>query len=631
MTEVGQKKQKKKVTKMALSDFLSDPCAYNFSKLGFAPCAPKEQTTGSWADEMDDLPSAPADSYRSGGFNDDRGGRGFSSRGGFGDRSEREESRFQPRAPVDLPTRPPYTIHLGNLPFDATESDIEGFFIESKITSIRIMKDFEDKPKGFGYVEFDSLDSLKKALENNGQSLCGRNVRVSVAEPPREREVREDRTTGEWRRAEPLPPVNNRFNNDRSNDRGNDRFADRGDRGDRGERREFGARFNNSERPPDRTAVNSWRREEPLPVTETRPGWEKPKESNWGRSAPAPAARRKLELKPRSADAPAPAAAAAAAEAKNTKSSPFGAAKPIDNDEAIRRVEEKLKQEQREKKEAAEKARKERESKEKKDAPADKKAVEEKSETESLSRCNSDMMEYEDDEYDQYQQYEDELYKDASEESESDGEVDSDLEDNMLAHIHYSTNVYKNVGPGTSKSSEDQTGNKSISNNGATDSHLAASPTAAEDYFKSVNQGNELDSETEEGIIKSSSRANKTAAATINVGKKSNDKDVDLDKEIEESRYSAEKKDTRKNKWSQQAIVEGIHSSNENSGEEESEESDGDEQSTSGDDPKIQEYESQLDQHVIDLGASRNDTQDNTNDYDLDVELGHLEDEDFKV
>jgi len=45
------------------------------------------------------------------------------------------------------------------------------------------MKDFDDKPKGFGYVEFESLDSLKKALENNGQNLCGRNVRVSVAEP----------------------------------------------------------------------------------------------------------------------------------------------------------------------------------------------------------------------------------------------------------------------------------------------------------------------------------------------------------------------------------------------------------------------------------------------------------------
>ncbi|KAG0292376.1 hypothetical protein BGZ96_004180 [Linnemannia gamsii] len=332
---------------MALSDFLSDP------------------STGSWADEMDDLPSAPAavnqgDNFRSGGFGDDRGGRGFSSRGGF----EERESRYPPRTPVELPTRPPYTIHLGNLPFDATDADIENFFNESKVTSIRIMKDFEDKPKGFGYVEFDSLDSLKKALERNGQSLCGRSVRVSVAEPPREREVREDRTAGEWRRAEPAAPPAGRFG-------GNDRFADRGDRAPRGDR-EFGARFNNSERPPDRTAVNSWRRDEPLPAAETRPGWEKPKErehrdTSWGggqgfanRAPPAgPATRKKLELKPRSAEAP----AAAAANTTAAKSSPFGAAKAIDSDVAIRRVEEKLKQEQQEKKEAADKIRKEKEAK----------------------------------------------------------------------------------------------------------------------------------------------------------------------------------------------------------------------------------------------------------------------------
>lgn len=88
-----------------------------------------------------------------------------------------------------------------------------------------------------------------------------------------------------------------------------------------------------------------------------------------------------MELKPRSAEAPAP---ASAAEVKSNKSSPFGAAKPIDSDEAIRRVEEKLKQEQREKKEAADKARKEKESKEKKDVPAEnKEAAEEKTETEA--------------------------------------------------------------------------------------------------------------------------------------------------------------------------------------------------------------------------------------------------------
>ncbi|KAK3845366.1 MAG: hypothetical protein J3R72DRAFT_436593 [Linnemannia gamsii] len=348
MTEVGQKKQKKKVTKMALSDFLSDP------------------TTGSWADEMDDLPSAPAavaqggDNFRSGGFGGDRGDRGFSSRGGF----EERESRYPPRTPVELPTRPPYTIHLGNLPFDATDADVESFFNQSKVTSVRIMKDFEDKPKGFGYVEFDSLDSLKKSLERNGQSLCGRSVRVSVAEPPREREVRDDRTAGEWRRAEPVAPPAGRFGNDRYADRGDRAAAPRGDR-------EFGSRFNNSERPPDRTAVNSWRREDPVPASESRPGWEKPRErehrdTSWGGGAftnraapPAPVARKKLELKPRSSEAP----AAAAVNSGAAKSSPFGAAKPIDSDEAIRRVEEKLKHEQLEKKEAADKIRKEKDAK----------------------------------------------------------------------------------------------------------------------------------------------------------------------------------------------------------------------------------------------------------------------------
>lgn len=39
------------------------------------------------------------------------------------------------------------------------------------------------KPKGFGYVEFATLDGLKKALEFNGTQFQGRNIRVSVAEP----------------------------------------------------------------------------------------------------------------------------------------------------------------------------------------------------------------------------------------------------------------------------------------------------------------------------------------------------------------------------------------------------------------------------------------------------------------
>lgn len=46
------------------------------------------------------------------------------------------------------------------------------------------MKDkLDNRPKGFGYVEFADLESLKKALGLSEGQLAGRSVRVSVAEP----------------------------------------------------------------------------------------------------------------------------------------------------------------------------------------------------------------------------------------------------------------------------------------------------------------------------------------------------------------------------------------------------------------------------------------------------------------
>lgn len=83
-----------------------------------------------------------------------------------------------------MPSKPPYTAHLGNLSFDVTSGDIEGFFAACAVTSVRIVEDkLERKPKGFGYVEFGTLEGLKKALELNGTQFQGRNVRISVAEP----------------------------------------------------------------------------------------------------------------------------------------------------------------------------------------------------------------------------------------------------------------------------------------------------------------------------------------------------------------------------------------------------------------------------------------------------------------
>jgi len=94
------------------------------------------------------------------------------------------DSGYAQREQLPLPTKPPYTAHLGNLSFDATEGDVQDFFTSCSVTSVRIVEDkLERKPKGFGYVEFGSLDGLKKALELNGQQFQGRNIRISVADP----------------------------------------------------------------------------------------------------------------------------------------------------------------------------------------------------------------------------------------------------------------------------------------------------------------------------------------------------------------------------------------------------------------------------------------------------------------
>jgi hypothetical protein len=83
-----------------------------------------------------------------------------------------------------MPDKPPYTAHLGNLAFDVTQSDIESFLSGCEVTNIRIVEDKLDmKPKGFGYVEFATVDGLKKALTLTESSFMGRNIRISVAEP----------------------------------------------------------------------------------------------------------------------------------------------------------------------------------------------------------------------------------------------------------------------------------------------------------------------------------------------------------------------------------------------------------------------------------------------------------------
>ncbi|BGP28051.1 translation initiation factor eIF-4B [Rhodotorula toruloides] len=188
-------------------------------------------TGGSWADEMDELPTGPSagptfgegpglgGSHLTRGMGQgDRYGPRSGGPGGFGDRDDGRP----PRAEVPFPTAPPYTAFVGNLSFETSEAEIEDFFTGLSVKSVRLVTGMDGKPRGFGYVEFETADSLSQALSASGHDLGGRVVRISVAEAQTSRMGRADEA-GTWERTGPLPSVPGRsggFGGGMSRDRG---------------------------------------------------------------------------------------------------------------------------------------------------------------------------------------------------------------------------------------------------------------------------------------------------------------------------------------------------------------------------------------------------------------------------
>ncbi|NXX99942.1 IF4B factor, partial [Centropus bengalensis] len=68
-----------------------------------------------------------------------------------------------------LPKSPPYTAFLGNLPYDVTEESIKDFFRGLNISAVRLPREptNPERLKGFGYAEFEDIDSLFQALSLN--------------------------------------------------------------------------------------------------------------------------------------------------------------------------------------------------------------------------------------------------------------------------------------------------------------------------------------------------------------------------------------------------------------------------------------------------------------------------------
>ncbi|KAI9595729.1 hypothetical protein BDF19DRAFT_439889 [Syncephalis fuscata] len=240
---MADKKSKKKPVKMALTDFLTST-----------------PSTSSWADEVLELPTRPSSAYvdqtndypaggNRGGYNDR-----YASRGERSDRYTRER-----RPPAALPDEPPFTAYIGNLPYDLRDEDVADFFGDIQINNIRIIRDFNDKPKGFGYVEFADRDSLASAVERDGQPINGRNIRVNVAEPPKEKSgFGDDRSNVDsWRRSVTADSPRRSNFGERSD-------SPRRQHGDSNLRPRRDDDFRRSAEPSVSDVASTWRRQEPV-------------------------------------------------------------------------------------------------------------------------------------------------------------------------------------------------------------------------------------------------------------------------------------------------------------------------------------------------------------------------------
>ncbi len=90
----------------------------------------------------------------------------------------------------------PKRIYVGNLPFSATEMEVEEMFAEfGPVVSVNLVTDRETgRPRGFGFVEMQSDADADAAIDALDQTqMGGRSLKINEARPRERRPPRQER------------------------------------------------------------------------------------------------------------------------------------------------------------------------------------------------------------------------------------------------------------------------------------------------------------------------------------------------------------------------------------------------------------------------------------------------------
>ncbi len=84
-----------------------------------------------------------------------------------------------------------YRVYVGNLPYSVDPAQLAEIFAPAgTVVDQAVPMNDQGRSKGFGFVQFETVEQMRKAIEMfDGKDVGGRVLRVSEARP------REDRTT----------------------------------------------------------------------------------------------------------------------------------------------------------------------------------------------------------------------------------------------------------------------------------------------------------------------------------------------------------------------------------------------------------------------------------------------------